>query len=433
MLRSIDLLASANTQSARRLATAYCWLMIGAVAATLAACTSSSSSGGAPSSADESSPITTGVFKDGNVAGLDFVSGQEMGVTDAKGQFTCETGEQVKFFIGNVELGETRCTTLAHPAALTASGSLSDPETLNITRFLLLLDDDQVPENGIVISDNLRTLAGSWAPIDFSVSDFEGQLAQVMSDIASVEGRTVVALPSNTDAFIHLDSSLSCAYSGVFVSTFTAGAYSARTTMAVAIYREPGSTTDSFLTEIVRVHPISSFYLQSSGTVELKTLPSLAGTPSHAGVINADYTSPDRLVGNWNGGISQQSSPIDLSGSFAAHRIGDSSGDYRFTGTFTQERDSRLGLQAASGYVVLTLGGTTISGEAYEAYNGFPSVVTGKRAPNSEQAELRVEQFGFEYSGTVSVTIDENGSPVSMEGHWPGLETSSFTAAACRL
>ncbi len=433
MQKSAGFLGSANSQSARRQATARRWLIIGATAVTIAACSRAHLSTKFPPRGDESSPIKAGVFKDSNVAGLDFVSGQENGVTDAQGRFTCETDQQVRFSIGNVELGETECATLAHPAALTASGSLSDPKALNITRFLMLLDDDQDPKNGIVISDTLRTLSENWAPIDFSATDFAGEVAQVMSDIASVGGGTVPALPSNTAAFTHLDSSLSCAYSGVFISTFSSGPFAARTDLALAIYREPGATTDTFLTEIVRIHPTSTYYFKSSGIVELKTLPSLGADPSGAVIdtIDADFTSPDALEGTWEGGLSQQNT--DSTGSFLAYRIGDISGEHRFTGTFIQQRDTLRGSQPAIGYAVLTLDGTEISGEAFDILTGFTSVVTGERLPDSAQAELHVDQLGVKYSGTVSLAVDEDGSPIGMQGRWPGLETSTFTAVGCRL
>ena len=52
-------------------------------------------------------PVLSGKFKDFTVSGLSYSSGQQMGVTDAAGTFRCETGGDVAFAIGAVDLGAT--------------------------------------------------------------------------------------------------------------------------------------------------------------------------------------------------------------------------------------------------------------------------------------------------------------------------------------
>ena len=93
--------------------------------------------------------VQNGVFKDSNVSGLDFVSGQESGITDANGRFTCETGTDVMFSIGSVVVGQAECTTLIMPPSLVASGAIDDRETINIARFLQMLDQDGSPTDGL--------------------------------------------------------------------------------------------------------------------------------------------------------------------------------------------------------------------------------------------------------------------------------------------
>jgi hypothetical protein len=127
----------------------------------------------------------------------------------------------VTFSIGQIVLGTAECSTLLHPPALRGSGSLFDPEALNIARLLLMLDGDQYPATGITISTGLRDIADNWAPVDFGAADFAAELVRIIADIASIEGRTVAAPPTTADAFSHLDASLACAYSGAFRGTFS--------------------------------------------------------------------------------------------------------------------------------------------------------------------------------------------------------------------
>ena len=367
----------------------------------------------------------TGVFKPGNVAGLDFVSGTYTGVTDTAGHFTCATDQPVAFAIGKVALGDTPCATVAHPAALTPSGSLLDPAAINITRFLLLLDHDQAFDNGVQISEPLRSLAAGWPPIDFSAADFESELVTVMSDIASTEGRTSIVVPTSAEALAYLDASLSCAYSGVFVNTFASGLFFAPTHAAVRVHREPGSGADVFEAWVRRNHPQAQLYVHSAGTVELKTLPSLVnGAPAGLGNVSGDYRSPDVIAGAWtDAGGAQQT--IDRAGFFEVVRIGRATGDYRFTGTFTRTASGLVGV------ATLTLDGDTLAGEAFDLSTGTAFSVSGTRLQNTNSVQLSTG-LATEPT-TVELLTDANGAPIGLQGAWPGVEPTSFDAVGCRL
>jgi hypothetical protein len=372
--------------------------------------------------------VLTGVFKAGNVAGLDFVSGGQSGVTDSGGRFTCRAGESIAFSLGNVDLGDADCVTVVHAAALTASGSLIDPKSINITRFLLLLDHDQVPTNGIEISAALRSLADSWPAVDFTAADFEGELVRIVSDIASTEGRASVSVPSGAEAFAYLDASLSCAYSGLFANTFLAGQPSALTEVALIVYRDTASGTDLFNARLRRNDPVSQLNVLAEGTVELKALPTLINGPSDAtGSISADYQTPDVIAGSWGNGIAQQL--IDRTGGFEAVRIGGGLGDYRFTGTLTWIGDS--GMRAVRGFATLVLDGDTVSGEAFDVLAGGASAVSGRRLANSNSVELTIGTA--QLSATAELMTDADGVPVGLHGDWPGVNSGELDAVACRL
>jgi hypothetical protein len=405
-------------------------LLLAAVPLCLVACssrtvTSTSSFADRDPSATE---VQTGMFKPGNVAGLDFASGSQTGVTDASGRFTCTTGKQVAFSIGNVELGDTVCATVAHPAALTASGSLMEPTSINVTRLLLMLDHDQVSDNGIQISAPLRGVASSWPAIDFSVADFEGELAAVISDIASVEGRANPVLPSGAEAFVYLDASLSCAYSGVFVNTFISGYFNTLTDAILRVLREPGSDADLFDMRIRRKSQQAQLYLQAEGTIELKALPTLINGPQRGiGSIAAEYRTPDLVDGSWDNAVAQQS--IDRTGSFEVVRIGNALGDYRFTGTFSRTGDT--GTPSFVGDVTLTLAGDTLTGEAFDLETGGAFTVSGKRLPGSNLIELTTTRAAE--PSTAELLTDANDTPIGLQGVWPGLKGGSIDAVGCRL
>jgi hypothetical protein len=293
----------------------------------------------------------------------------------------------------------------------------------------MLLDEDQIPENGIAISSALRALSDSWAPIDLSSENLEDELVGVIADIASVESRPVITVPSSADAYVHLDSSLSCAYTGVFVNTLWTAEYAVLTTVSLLVYREPGTTTDVFATKIVRNHPDAQLYVDAGGTVELKKLPSLIPSDvSYAGRVSAEFRTPDRVVGRWTNAFAQRG--IDFAGSFDVFRIGSASGKYRFAGTYSRLAGTKYPT-SEYGYVVFALDGDEFVGEAFDGVLGGIIPVSGRRLPNSDKAEFRIGNGDL--SSLTTLTFDESGAPIVLEGGWPGIEGSTLRAVGCRL
>ncbi|MEW8431145.1 MAG: hypothetical protein G8D61_15610, partial [gamma proteobacterium symbiont of Ctena orbiculata] len=79
----------------------------------LAAC------GGGGGGGGSSTPTTaTGVFKDNNVSGLTFTSGEQSGTTGSDGGFTFEVGQLVSFNLGNVTLGSATGMSVITPIDL---------------------------------------------------------------------------------------------------------------------------------------------------------------------------------------------------------------------------------------------------------------------------------------------------------------------------
>ena len=190
------------------------WLTILVLSALVLAC----GGGGGGSSAPA---MATGIFKDSNVNGVEYeTSSGQSGFTDQNGQYTYVVGDTVTFFVGGIEIGTTTASGVVTPVDLVAGGSTSSPQVQNIVRFLMMLDSDGVPENGITISATIQTVADTWSQIDFSDSDLPSQVASIITDCQSADGGTHI-LPDASAAQAHLEGTMRCVYSGVFAGTFS--------------------------------------------------------------------------------------------------------------------------------------------------------------------------------------------------------------------
>ena len=120
-----------------------------------------------------SSPVTasTGVFVDGVVVGLHYETPTFSGTTNNAGEYDFLPGETVTFSIGGVVLGSTTAGPVVTPLTLVSGATgPTDPVVTNIVRFLLTLDDDGNPDNGITISDAV-TAAAAGLSVDFTIAD----------------------------------------------------------------------------------------------------------------------------------------------------------------------------------------------------------------------------------------------------------------------
>ncbi len=151
---------------------------------------------------------------------MDYVSGGESGVTDAEGAFTYEQGSTVTFSVGGVTLGSGTGQAVMTPLNLVASSSLETDAVVNLTRFLMLLDEDETPANGITIGSAVRTAAEGWSAVDFSSASFDTDVASIVSDVGTAYGSSP-SLVGATTAANHLSYTYGCVASGVYAGTFT--------------------------------------------------------------------------------------------------------------------------------------------------------------------------------------------------------------------
>ena len=360
-------------------------------------------------------PIQNGVFKDSNVSGVFFTSGQEIGVTDTNGRFTCETGVDVTFSIGNVVFGQTECTTLVMPPSLVASGNVDDLQVVNIARFLQMLDEDGsdidgLPMDGINISSGVQMLADSWS-VDFTTADLDTELMTILSEVASADSRTA-RLPGEDDAQEHLEASLACAYAGAFVGSFS-GSNSGAMEMKVGwgnfgSFERRGAEWFGW-----DASEDTGFFGGGSRVVDLKARPTIDSDPTAAGPINAQYITPDRITGAWEGGT------FDLS------RLGGDVGKYRLIGKFSGGVNDGL---ASGGVIVIHLDGNSVIGEAFETTEGIFFQVTGSVL--GDDVSLTATGGGETINAIATIARDMAGEPTAATGVWP---EGNLELVACRL
>lgn len=138
----------------------------------LAACDSGSGSDGG------SAALNKGVFVDSPVAGLNFQTETQAGITDAEGAFQYKDGETVRFSIGDVVLGEAPAEALMTPLHMVDEPidevSVEHPVVTNMARLLQSLDADANLENGIKITEDIsREVSGRMIDFHQSVHEFE--------------------------------------------------------------------------------------------------------------------------------------------------------------------------------------------------------------------------------------------------------------------
>ena len=155
--------------------------------------------------------VATGYFKDSAVEGLSYVSGLQSGFTGPDGSFKYEVGKPVTFKIGGMTLGTVLAGSgLVTPIDLVANGSIFDQQVVNITSFLMAIDNNKNPDDGIQIPALLRDSASI---LSQSQLDFNQPFSTFSSQATLLTG---LDLPSQTTAVSHLTGTLRCIQSGVF-------------------------------------------------------------------------------------------------------------------------------------------------------------------------------------------------------------------------
>lgn len=194
------------------------------------------SSGSSATGAGSSQPpqtTDTGYFIDSPVAGLEFKTASQTGITGTWGTFKYVPGETVQFLLGNIVIGSVLTTKVITPIQLIKNSTASTTEVVNRVRFLMMLDSDNNVANGISIPASVRQAAAKWS-LNFASSNFDSDAASIASDLSSIYQRTVT-LPSASVAQTHLQRNFDCAFSGVMTGSY-AGSSSGKLAIILGDY-----------------------------------------------------------------------------------------------------------------------------------------------------------------------------------------------------
>ncbi|QTA93036.1 hypothetical protein [Desulfonema magnum] len=119
--------------------------------------------------------VKTGTLLDSAVEGVEYETMTQSGTTDAEGLFYYGEGEIISFFLEGILLGQTKAKEIITPVDL-ISGAYDEthPHVINMCRFLQSLDADADPDNGILISPEVRDEFGNYSIVfTQSCEDFE--------------------------------------------------------------------------------------------------------------------------------------------------------------------------------------------------------------------------------------------------------------------
>ena len=186
---------------------------ISALFSLLLGVTGCSQGGGGPIIQKPEGTYEVGYFIDSPVQGLQYHTITWDDTTDSQGMFYYQDGEQITFSIGGVVLGSTLAKGIITPDDLYNSSQPNfSTEAINISRFLLSLDEDLNPNNGILIPQGV-TDALKDIHVDFSTPDLDND-AGVIEMFEILNGSGIYpeeedrGLVSSEAAQIHLENTI---------------------------------------------------------------------------------------------------------------------------------------------------------------------------------------------------------------------------------
>jgi hypothetical protein len=356
----------------------------------LSACGSSVNSlsgvGGGPNFAVLGS-LTTGYFRDSNVSGLAYTTATQSGTTDASGSFAYENGEVVTFYVGALTVGAVTGNEVVTPLDLAGNtvSTTSTPTTQNIARFLMLMDNDADPSNGIVISTAVQNIAKNWpVKIDFG-GDLPTVLAgtTILSDLNGITGEHHV-LPSATDAQSHLDTIMLCTYSGAFGGTYTGQIDSGTVGIAIdpltglASGYALGTDTSNAMVALTGSSPLR---------FDLTPLPTTV-TQSGEAKFSFQFSDINDISGNWT-----EDTGNDAAGFGAARGGTDQKPEYRFTGTYRSNENppSDAGVLAFGINPITDPDNISLDGQGYSVATQAVTQISGNVVGTGNSATISMQ------------------------------------------
>lgn len=374
-----------------------------------------SACGGSSNNSFEAPTILDGVFKDSNVSGLSFVSGRQKGITDKNGKFTYEEGKPVVFSVGGVELGSGIGKSVMTPLNLVKNASLNSEEVINISRFLMMLDKDNTPSNGIEISAKVQEKAKTWEAVDFKSASFPSEAVRTMITNASVEDLITHSLPTAEVATTHLRTTLLCANAGAYV-----GEYVGSETGKIVLMVDP--TTGKVTGSSYNPDDQTSVEIKSTTPINYSSDLKFVSLEDSAKRYYGEPVSADKIEGIW-----VDSNNSTIKGTFSANRIGgDSKAVYRYTSVFTGDEKGVYTLDVDNK--------NTIKGVFFNVAKTEKLALEGEITKNTKGEKLfTATTVSKEDDTEINGKINDS---LVIEGLWSNLKALSngdISGAGCRL
>ena len=383
----------------------------------------------------------TGQFKDANVEGLAYVSGEQRGITDSNGTFTCKKSDSVTFSVGGAEIGTSDCKEIVTPVDVVNDGTSDSIEVKNIVKFLLVLDKDQDPSNGIHIPESVRRIAEDWE-VNFSASDFSSILSPVVTAAERIYGDSRAA-PDDVEAKTHLEKTFRCSYSGIYGGTYTgSGTYSGDRGGFVGImvdasdgkvlgvgYYGNEEGDDAFVISSRSPEPIS--YDQEV---------SFAGEEVHGKKFEGEFTLSG-VEGTWVRKDEFDSETFSGEGTFSAIRVGGSKEAlYRYTAIYTDSTGDRLSPGSVSDnegiFFSLDIDESdNVTGYVYKVHQNRRYVLNGY--VSGDRVMFTVPELGATGSGAIDLAIGTLSNAIWADSSDIAVDSSGITGriigSGCRL
>jgi hypothetical protein len=235
----------------------------------------------------------TGKFVDATVVGLGYKCGAATaltGSTNAKGEFTCQTGESVSFFVGGINLGTVASAqAVITPLDLAGTGATPSNTTVNnIVRFLMSISSTATT-GGVLTIDPAVVAAASAKTIDFS-SVVAGDLDAVINVVKP--GATIATVQQARD---HMASSIFGLFAGSYSGTF-GGSMNGSWSMTIdSTGQVTGTATDS----TGATFAVTGSMATTMGTGSSYSFSGSGGGTPWTGTLNM---STRDFSGTWGGG-----------------------------------------------------------------------------------------------------------------------------------
>lgn len=364
-----------------------------------------------------STVISDGVFKDSNVSGLGYAYGDTTGVTTQLGGFRFEEDADISFNVGGVSLGSGKGKSVMTPLDLVVDGKLATPEVINRVRFLMMLDKDNTPSNGIEISSKVQEKAKSWSAVDFAAEDFpfNEALNKISNDASAADGESHI-FPSAEAATAHIRSTLLCSNAGAFKGNYsgTEGG-----SLVFAVDPVTGEVNGSSYNPGNQI----SVEVNNTEAIDYDAGLTFVSAEDSAKAFTGTLQSSDNIDGTWT-----NLSDTDATGTFSAERFGSKSDSiYRYVASFIPNENSDINNKGIFTFNVDA--GNNLTGLVYNISTGEESNLTGSIDAQNElkaNSDAGDNITGFIDPDTLAFTV----------GQWINGEQQtggSFTGGGCRL